>query len=314
LGLHASGQNIAHLKRALRQNAFAAITAKVRYKGVDGTERFTEINDTRYGVIFTGEKMPNGRRADAVYVVLHEFYREVLNNTMSRPLDYDYLKVLPPAPQRCYELISYQIYAALKHKRPRAKYLYSEYCTYAPQTRYFDYDHVKKQVYNANASHRKSGYLDGVEFEAVTDGSDQPDWVMFYTPGRKAKAEHDAFSRRRQVPEPAGKGSGKTLAPAEYTLTSNQPPTLTDGSPEPDDALPPESARLCSRPRVLGVSDKNAGELLKNKPDVVERQLSALPYRNLEKGRKNPAGWSVAAIESDYELPEAYRAAVESEL
>src|SRR2546423_1023790 len=46
MGLHASGQNIAHLKKALRQNAFAAVTAKVRYKGLSGEERFVEINDT----------------------------------------------------------------------------------------------------------------------------------------------------------------------------------------------------------------------------------------------------------------------------
>jgi hypothetical protein len=313
LGLHASGQNIAHLKKALRQNAFAAITAKVRYKGLDGTERFAEINDTRYGVIFTGEKLPEGRRADAVYVVLHEFYREVLDNTMSRPLDYDYLKALPPGPQRFYELISYQVYAAIKHKRPRAKYLYSEYCTYAPQTRYFDYEHVKKQMYKIHAPHRKSGYLDGVEFEAITDGSGRPDWVMFYTPGRKAKAEHDAFNRRRQAPGQVRKGSEKAIAFAEHPPTSNQPPAA-DGAHGQGATLGPESTRLLSRLRSLGVSDKKAEELVRDKREVVERQLSALPYRSLEKGRKNPAGWIVAAIENDYELPEAYRAAVESDL
>ena len=314
LGLHASGQNIAHLKKALRQNAFAAITAKVRYKGLDGTERFAEINDTRYGVIFTGEKLTDGRRADAVYIVLHEFYREVLDSTMSRPLDYDYLKALPPGPQRFYELTSYQVYAALKHKRPRAKYLYSEYCTYAPQTRYFDYEHVKKQMYKVHAPHRKSGYLDGVEFEAVADGSGQPDWVMFYTPGRKAKAEHDAFSRRRQVADPAGKGSEKGLASAAYTLTPNRPPTSVHNVQGLKAEEDPETTRLLSRLRSLGVSDKKAGELVRSKRDIVERQLSALPYRNLEKGRKNPAGWIIAAIENDYELPEAYRTAVEGEM
>lgn len=314
LGLHASGQNIAHLKKALRQNAFAAITAKVRYKGLDGTERFAEINDTRYGVIFTGEKLPDGRRANAVCIVFHEFYREVLDNTMSRPLDYDYLKALPPGPQRLYELISYQVYAALKHKRPRAKYLYSEYCTYAPQTRYFDYEHVKKQMYKVHAPHRKSGYLDGVEFEAVTDGSGRPDWVMFYTPGQKAKAEHNAFSRRRQVQDSTGKGNGKALAPAEHPPTSDQLPASADGVHGQGAVLDPESTRFLSRLRSLGVSDKKAEELVRSKRDVVERQLSALPYRNLEKGRKNPAGWIVAAIENDYALPEAYRTAVETEL
>jgi hypothetical protein len=313
LGLHASGQNIAHLKRALRQNAFAAITAKVRYKGLGGEERSIEINDTRYGVIFTGEKMPDGRRAEAVYVVLHEFYREVLDNTLARPLDYDYLKALPPAPQRFYELISYQMYASLKHKRPRAKYLYSEYCVYAPQTRYFDYEHVKKQMYKIHAPHRKSGYLEDVEFQAVTDSSGQPDWVMFYTPGRKAKAEHDAFSRRRQPTESSENGSTKSLVPPDQNTLPGQrlvTPTL-NGMVE--EALAPDLALLVMRLKSLGVSEKKSRELVISKPDVVERQLSALPYRDIGRSQKNPAGWIVAAIENDYDQPEGYRLALESE-
>lgn len=312
LGLHASGQNFAHLKRALRQNAFAAITAKVRYKGLNGEERSVEINDTRYGVIFTGENLPNGRRADAVYIVLHEFYREVLDNTLVRPLDYDYLKALPPAPQRFYELISYQVYAALKYKRPRAKYLYSEYCAYAPQTRYFDYEHVKKQMYKIHAPHRKSGYLENVEFQEVADNSGQPDWVMFYTPGRKAKAEHEAFSRRRQSVDSPEKGSRRALLPGgQATLSGRSTPSI--GKSEVSEVVSCDLEPLVSRLKSLGVSDKKARELVLTKGEVVERQLSALPYRDIGKNQKNPAGWIVAAIESNYALPESYKAALETE-
>lgn len=153
-----------------------------------------------------------------------------------------------------------------------------------------------------------------MEFEAVTDGSGQPDWVMFYTPGRKAKAEHDAFSRRRQTPGQVGKGSEKALASAEHLPTSNQPLASADGAHGQRAVLDPESTRLLSRLRSLGVSDKKAEELVRSRWEVVERQLSALPYRSLEKGKKNPAGWIVAAIENDYELPEEYRTAVEAEL
>ena len=307
LGLHASGQNIAHVKRALRQNAFAAVTAKVRYRGLGGEERSVEINDTRYGVVFTGEKMPGGRRADAVYVVLHEFYREVLNNTVARPLDYDYLKSLPPAPQRFYELISYQVYAALKHKRPRAKYLYSEYCAYAPQTRYFDYEHVKKQMYKIHTPHRRSGYIEDVEFVATTDGVGEPDWIMFYTPGRKAKAEHESFGRRRPMVGQAEKGSVKTLTPGGEALHSGsvlQVASRAESSEKPST----EVGRLISELRGLGVSDRKATELATSKREAVERQLSALPFRDVQKNKKNPGGWIVAAIEDDYELPEAYHA------
>ena len=46
-----------------------------------------EADFTRYNVIFTGEKLPDGRRADAVYIILNEPYREVLNNAPMRPVE-----------------------------------------------------------------------------------------------------------------------------------------------------------------------------------------------------------------------------------
>ena len=132
LGLVDSGANTAVVKRALHQNASAYITAKIRYKSADGAERRIEVGDTRYGVVFTGETLPDGRTADAVYIILHDFYREILDTALTRPLDYDYLKGLPPAAQRLYEVMSYALFAALKNNRPRARLAYSEFCRLAP--------------------------------------------------------------------------------------------------------------------------------------------------------------------------------------
>jgi hypothetical protein len=185
-----------NVKKALYQNALAGITANIRYRLTDGTERSLEATFTRYSVIFTGEKFPDGRRADAVYIMLNDIYMQVINGVQTRPLDYDYLKELPPASQRFYEILSYQVFAALKHNRPRAKLTYSEYCTYAPQTRYFDFDRVKKQMYKVHLPHRKSGYIAAVEFEATTDRKNRPDWLMLYTPGPKARAEYRTFTKR----------------------------------------------------------------------------------------------------------------------
>jgi hypothetical protein len=46
------------IRRAIRQNAFAAITARLTYTSADGRERRLEADFTRYSVIFTGEKLP----------------------------------------------------------------------------------------------------------------------------------------------------------------------------------------------------------------------------------------------------------------
>jgi hypothetical protein len=282
------GQATRNVKKALLQNASAFITSKRAYKGNDGSERTAEISDTRYGVIFTGEKFPNGGRADAVYILLHDAYREVLNSAPTRPLDYDYLRELSPGAQRLYELLSYQIFAALRNERPRAKMLYSYYCTRAPQTRYLDYDHVKKQMYKLHSPHKKSGYIAAVEFRETTDAVGQPDWEMFYTPGRRAKAEFRASMRKpRQQVE---RQSARPVLPPVPTL---------EPAPVGDDPL-------VEQLRELGVAESKARKLIKERRAATEEQIAAFPYREVGQGTKNVAGWLIAAIENNYELPEAY--------
>jgi hypothetical protein len=146
------GRDTNSVKKALLQNAAAFITAKLRYRATDGTERTLEAGFTRYSVVFTGERLPDGTTADAVYLLLNAPYWEVLNHAPTRPLDYDYLTALPPAAQRCYEILSYKLFAALKYRHAQATLLYSEYCTFSAQQRYPDYPHVKKQMYKVRVS------------------------------------------------------------------------------------------------------------------------------------------------------------------
>jgi hypothetical protein len=261
------GQATLNVKKALHQNEFGA---------------------TRYDVVFTGKKLPDGRTADAVYIILHDLYRELLDGVQKRPLDYDYLKELPPGPQRFYELLSFQIYAALKHKRPRARLLYSEYCTYAPQVRYFDYDHVKKQMYKVHAPHRKSGYVSAVEFRETKDREGRADWEMLYTPGRRAKAEFRAFTEPR-----------KALA----VKTKNEVPLVPEAEV---DAQLAERDPLVEQLLEFGVNRAKAEELVKTCREAVEAQIAAYPYRGEGKPKKNAAGWLIAAIEGNYPPPAAY--------
>jgi hypothetical protein len=225
-------RNIAHelglggdtnkVRKALRQNAFAAITAKMTYRGADGTERALEADFTRYSIVFSGESLPDGRQADAVYLILNEPYWQVLNNAPVRPLNYDYLKKLPPIPQRFYEIISRQVFIAIRHKLPYAKLLYSEYCTQAPQQRYFDYDHFKKQMYKVHRHHLLSRYLKSITYEEARDSEGKPDWWMHYVPGAKAVAEYRAFNRKHLIDEAEanlGEGTERALKGESVRVT-----------------------------------------------------------------------------------------------
>jgi hypothetical protein len=285
------GQATRNVKQALHQNASAYINAKITYTASDRTERFIEFGATRYDVVFTGKKLPDGKRADAVYIILHDLYRELLDGVQKRPLDYEYLKELPPGPQRFYELLSFQIYAALKHGRARARLLYSEYCTYAPQVRYFDYDHVKKQMYKVHAPHRKSDYISAVELRETKDREGQPDWEMLYVPGCRAKAEFRAFTQPKKALSARAAGELQPSVPTP-SGTEDRPPTEMDP--------------LVEQLLKFGVVEAKARELVNGHREAAEAQIAAYPYRDPGKPKKNAAGWLIAAIEGNFTLPVAY--------
>jgi hypothetical protein len=193
LGLGGDTNNV---RKALRQNAFTGIAARLTYRGTDGSERKVEADFTRYNVVFAGEKLPDGRSADCVYLILNDPYLEVLNSAPMRPLSYDYLKILPPAAQRFYEIVSYKVFAALRHQHPQARLSYSDFCTFSAVQRYFDYDHFKKQMYKIHKPHLDSGYLAKINYQQTSDGAGNPDWMMLYDPGPRARAEYTTFQKR----------------------------------------------------------------------------------------------------------------------
>jgi hypothetical protein len=283
LGQMDGGKNTNQIRNALCQNAFAAIVAKIRYRLRDGTERTLEANFNRYSVVFTGEELPDGRKADAVYIVLNDIYMQVLNGAMTRPLDYDYLKGLNPASQRFYELLSYQMYAAIKNDRPRAKLVYSEFCTHAPQTRHFDWEQARKQMAKVTRPHRESGYIAESDYEQTVDGDGRPDWLMLYQPGPKARAEYRAFAKR----------GGPVMLQAE-PFAADPPPWL-DGSGPP--SPPPLEAELIGRgitPGVAAALVRDHGEeMVRTQGEILDWYLAKKPGKV-----EDPAAWLVSAIKS----------------
>lgn len=311
LGMRVSGGNSNELKKALHQNAGAYITAKISYKTTDGAERTIEAGFSRYSVIFTGERLPDGRRASAVYLILNDVYMKILNEAQTRPLDYDYLRDLPPAAQRFYELIGFQIYAVLKHERPRARMLYSDFCTRAPQTRYPDYEHVKKQMYKVHAPHLKSGYLAKVEFQQQRGEGGELDWIMLYTPGHRAKTEfREASKKPRRIEQ--SRAMPLPLPPARQERQPDSPTVPELPSAPPIHEADSESEQLVSRLINFHIAEATARELVRDYRRSVELQLKALPHRNTGK-IKDLASWLINAIKKNYELPEAMQHGLEKE-
>jgi hypothetical protein len=295
LGL-SEGENVNTIRKALRQNAFAGITAKTRYKLADGTEKTLEADFTRYSVVFTGEELPTGKKADAVYLILNDVYLNIISGAMTRPLDYDYLKSLSPAPQRFYEILSYQMYATIKHDRPRAKLVYSEFCTYAPQTRHDDWESVRSQMNKVHRPHRKSGYIADVDSQQTVDNEGNPDWIMLYTPGPRARAEYRTFTKRggpskievEQLP----------LVPENFVPKAKQLTLELEPSPL--------ALELIQRQ----VTKSKAIELVEQLPaEFIEMKLEVFDWlvRNQDKRvGKSPAGWLVKSMTDDFAIPKGF--------
>jgi hypothetical protein len=191
-----SGKNKNNVKRALGQNVGVFIDAYFSFEDRTGKERWISRQFHRYAVVHRGEDLPNGSKADQLYIVFHPVYLDILNSARWRPLDFAYLKVLPPASQRCYEIISPRIFAALKYGHPRTELMYSDYCLFSAQMRQSKYKPFRAQMDHVHKPHLSSGYLTKVEYKETIDEEGKIDWVIAYYPGPKARAEFSHFNPR----------------------------------------------------------------------------------------------------------------------
>jgi hypothetical protein len=301
------GSNTSAVRQALLQNASAFITARLQYTGTDKRQRTLEAGFSRYSVIFTGDQLPSGEKADAVYIELNTRYREVLNNALFRPLNYDYMRELSPAAQRFYEVVSRSIFAALKHQHAEARLSYAEFCTCSAQQRYYDYDHFKKQMYKIHRPHLASGYLKAIRYAATKDGEGKSDWDMFYTPGPKARVEHHTFTKSGRVIDPAPEVASSEVA---ITPQSSKPRSPTrqkrfSFTPPPQSAVPSE---LVTELGEWGIGETAARTLLSSLPATqpVRDQID-YALAQIKKGRiDDPAAFIVSIIKKNDALPPTF--------
>lgn len=317
LGLN-EGQATRQVKAALLANASAFVTAKLTYAGNDRakTERTVEAGFTRYSVIFTGEQLPDGRKADAVYLVLNEIYAEVINHARTRPLDYDYFRSLSPTAARFYEIVSYALYGALLNRNACAKLAYSEYCALSTQTRHYEWDKAKKQLYKVHLPHKLSGYIAKVEFEASTDAEGNPDWIMRYYPGPNASREFNAFKGggNRAVQNIRERPKVRDLAAPDLRLPFVEPPETSQAEPPaaPPPGTGPVPVELMECYALLienRVSRKMAVDLcvaaLPEPVMTAEQRISRIKRQAdfLSKRPNKSAGTLVASIRENWDAP-----------
>ncbi len=185
------------VRRAFDQNASTFIRAKVTYKTTDKQQETLEGYFNRYNVFYRGYGLPNGRRAETVYISLNDPYFGLLNKSEIRPLDFAYLRQLTPAAQRFYELVSPKIFAVLKNGRSTAWIWYRDYCQHAVQKPQSTRSRMQAQMGAVHRPHRQSGYIASVTYKPSPTADGELDWIIQYEPGPRAIAEHRFFNETR---------------------------------------------------------------------------------------------------------------------
>lgn len=232
LGMEASGQNTALIKQALARNASATITCKLSYRTHDGKESELEQVFSRYSVIFSGKKLPNGEKADGVYVLLNSIYHHFLSEVMFRHLDVGYMKSLgQPSAQRWYEWVSYRMHGAIGQGNSQVTVRYSEFCECAPLKRQFKDKSFYNQMGAIHKLHLESGYLAKVGFTKITDPQGLTDWLIHYSAGIRARNEYHVSKRREAARNEELDRLGMTVRGLLHGDAVETAATLASGSP-----------------------------------------------------------------------------------
>jgi hypothetical protein len=218
------------------------------------------------------------------------------------------MKTLPPAAQRFYEIISRKIFAALKNDYSRAKISYSEYCTFSAQLRHFERQRVQDQMAKVLRPHKASGYITDMKYEPIIGAQNEPDWILYFTPGPKARAEFAAAHVRRKTLKPIDIAA--TEAGDHQSTPSRSETRKRQMQIEPVAAQPTFDPELIAEFTRRGITNKKARELLGNlKPgqDVIA-QLEHIDYM-VQHARfpiTNPPGFYIRLIESNTSIPDGF--------
>jgi hypothetical protein len=309
LGTAPTGPNMKAIKKALLQLQGTLID-------MDGEvhSRFSRYG----GVTFTGKKLPDGTRADAVYVSLSPEYREILKRAKTRPLDYDYLKELPPASSKFYEIISSRIFGALNSgsESPEARILYSEFCSLSALTRYSIQWEMVKQMKRIIEPHIVSGYVSQVSYEPRRDSTGNADWMMVFIPGPKSRREYEAATKKGVI-----NSSAKVIEIAPAKPSTSTPPTPESTPKEPTQEplnLPPdppltEAQELAQRLVKIGVSLVRAQAVVEMNPEGAREWLDAHAFGCLPDTVRDLGPYLAQVIAEKAPPPQKYRQHKEQE-
>lgn len=284
---------------------------RTRYRHIKG--EFSRVSIYSIGSKhLTDEELEEGKFSfdfdleDTVYLLLHPHEVEMQKHQGQRPVDNEYLFSVNPAARRWYELLAPKIFGVVENRKSHQEgFCEIRYSWYVERhhtlKRHAKRYRVVEQMNDLIEDHKALGYVEKAEYRAIKEPGQEVDYIIRYYPGEGARSSINRIRSRH----PRRKKSAQQDLPLLSGIQPASPLVATVAGVDPEDEL--LIAKLTEKPpKGFGISQAKARELVKTHRKAVEEQLAAYPYRDLDKPKKNAAGWLIAAVEGSYSLPAAY--------
>jgi len=189
-----SGRNLASVKEALKRIGATSIETNTFYLKNEDEYWREEEKGGMFGlwdVYWKGETLPNGKKAECIYLWLHPPFLVSLLAYYVKPLDYDYYMNLLPLAQRIYELTSLKFFG-LKDST-YVKFEYQDFCKLLPITPQRYFSQAQQKLSRAHEQLLKTKFLKKVQWQG---SSRLKPWYILYYPGERAFKEIE-FAKQR---------------------------------------------------------------------------------------------------------------------
>lgn len=195
-----NGNNIKTLRRDLKELGTTSYESIKTFKCKWEKKGKKYLNATLHkyeAIVLKGENVPlafeqeiptnEKGKAEKVYIILSDFYRQSLNSYYTKQIDFEYLMSLEGVvSKRLYELFNFAFATRMENK-DFVKYPYLELCSRVP---------IAAQKYISAAKRNLSRHLDGLitakylaKYEWVNNSNQSEDWSIMLYPGSVAKTE-----------------------------------------------------------------------------------------------------------------------------
>ena len=295
MGIHAdSGKNYNDIVKTFKNIVKTSIEAEGSFKLKESKTK-RHISDTFHlydRVVFKGEKLPDGKSADCVYLMLGSWYLQNINNNYVVPLDWHfYNRLSGTITTRMYEVLSLYFFTALERGYKYHDLKYSYICAYFPLVPQKPKWKARKQLKQSHSILASEEYVEKVEWLDTQDGDD---WLIRYWIGKKARDEYqnNKSEYRHSIPLPARRRK----------LKASKTPS------ESKESKPEKLSHLIEKLASRGLSHKIAEKLTESYSEsLVAHKIDIFDWLVETKSKlQNPAGFLRKSIEDNFADPPGY--------